>query len=118
MVSPDTEPHDRATLSPVTTPSGRFSGGGDVVVDELVAASGALVSLWEVSDPATGSVVVVLEDAAVMSEDAPGVGDTMLSPPATHAEANAHTTTRREISRGMCGECRKGADLCCGNGAS
>jgi hypothetical protein len=45
MVSPDTDPHDRATLSAVTTPSGRFSGGGDVVVDELVAASGAPVSL-------------------------------------------------------------------------
>ena len=78
-----------------------------------------LVSFGEASDPAGGTMVVVVEVAsAVVSEEAPGVGDTMLSPPSTHAEANVDSTTRREISLGMGGECRKGADLCCGNGPS
>lgn len=75
------------------------------------------MSFGEASDPLAGTVVLVVEvGPAVVSEEAPEVGDTMLSPPATHAEANADRTTRREMSRGMGGECRKGADLCCGNG--
>lgn len=117
IVIPETDPHDRATLSAVTTPTGRSRGAGGVVVDEVVASSGAVISLWEVSLPGAGTVLDVVDDApAIVSGDPPGVGDTRLSPPATHAEANADTTTRREISRRICGECRKRADLCCGNG--
>ena len=111
---PETDPQGRNTVAAETSAVCGFTGMvGAVVVDSTAVVSGSEAATSEGTDVvlAGGAVVDVASVASV------GVGDTMLSPPATHAEANADSIKRREISRRIPGECRKGADLCCGNSA-
>lgn len=113
IVIPGTEPQGRETLAADTSAVCGSTG----VVGGVVVDSAAIVSGCEVSTSAGTDVVVEADAVAVVvSGGSVGVGDTMLSPPATHAEASADSMTRREISRRIPGECRKGTDLCSGNG--
>jgi membrane protein len=113
MVIPETEPQGRLTLAADTSAvCGSPAVVGAVVVESTAVVSGSEVSISAGTDVVVEAGVVVVVD----SVGSAGVGDTMLSPPATHAEASADSMTRREISRRIPGECRKRTDLCCGNG--
>jgi membrane protein len=113
MVIPETEPQGRLTLAADTSVvCGSPAVEGAVVVESTAVVSGSEVSISAGTDVLVEAGAVVVVD----SVGSAGVGDTMLSPPATHAEASADSMTRREISRRIPGECRKWTDLCCGNG--